>query len=284
MKIDELNKYLKFPIYSIPLKPYEKLAKVFKTMPIRCNICGSLTFIRIIPDYRITNNNFRENCYCGHCHSFNRQRQLAFVLCNAMASKSAKSLKEFYKTNKYSIYNTEAGGLFHDYLSRLEDYQCSEYFGDEYKSGEMVNGKMHQDLMALSFVNERFDIVLSTDVFEHISNPYLAHKEIYRILKWGGRHIFTVDFSQSTFNDDVRASLDEDRQVIFYKDALYHIDPLRKNGALVFNVFSIEMLSKLSNLGFRTNMYHLYVPYNGILGSNAIVFEAIKEKIKDELI
>ena len=263
---------VKYPIYARPLTMVEKIAKTFKAVPIQCNICG---FISII---RVTNDNFRENCYCIKCHSFNRQRQLAFVLCNTVTHGRIKTLKEFVNINNLSIYNTETGGTLHNYLSRMNNYVSSEYFGEDYIGGEFVNNRMHQDLMSLSFEDDRFDIIISTDVFEHIADPYLAHQEVYRVLKMGGRHIFTVPFYQTDFLDEMRASMNSEKELVFHKEPLYHIDPLRSDGVLVFNIFSIEMLSRLARLGFRTNMYHLYNPLNGILGPNGIVFEAIKEK------
>ncbi len=265
--------YIKYPIYARPFTLTEKFAITFKIMPIKCNICGHITFIDV------TNDNFRENCICRNCHSFNRQRQIAFVLCNSITNKRRnKDLTEFCNTTNLSVFNTETSGTVHNFLSRMKDYTCSEYFGENHISGELVNNRMHQDLMSLSFNDERFDLVISTDVFEHISDPYLAHKEIYRVLRRGGRHIFTIPFYQTDFSDEVRASIDINKEIHYYHEPLYHIDPLRKEGILVFNIFSIEMLTKLSNLGFRTNMYHLYSPYYGILGSNGLVFEAIKEK------
>jgi SAM-dependent methyltransferase len=210
------------------------------------------------------------------CHSFNRQRQLAFVLCSAIANKKVESLKDLSSVGHLSIYNTETGGVLHKYLSGMNDYVCSEYFGPQYKSGEYVHDKMHQDLMSLSFPDNRFDFVITTDVFEHIPDPYVAHREVYRVLKPGGRHIFTVPFYQTEILDEKRASIDNDGKTIYYKEPLYHIDPLRQEGILVYNIFSIEMLVNLSKIGFRTNMYHLYRPSYGFIGPNAIVFEAIK--------
>jgi SAM-dependent methyltransferase len=202
---------------------------------------------------------------------------MAFVLCKTVANNRAASLKEFSKIDNLSLYNTETGGILHKYLSPMNGYVCSEYFGDKYASGELVNNRMHQDLMSLSFEDEQFDVVLTTDVFEHVPDPLLGHKEIYRVLKKGGRHIFTVPFYQADFLDEERASLNAEKEVIHHKEPLLHIDPLRSDGILVFNIFSIEMLSKLAKLGFRTNMYHLYIPYHGILGNNGLVFDAMKE-------
>lgn len=44
----------------------------------------------------------------------------------------------------------------------------------------------------IPFPAERFDSVVSTQVFEHISNPEKAAQEIYRVLKRGGTLILTV--------------------------------------------------------------------------------------------
>lgn len=272
MKKSNLVANVKYPIYARPLTMAEKFAVTFKVMPIQCNICGSITAIRI------TNDNFRENCYCIKCHSFNRQRQIAFVLCNSVTNGKIKTLHEFVNAAHLSVYNTETGGTLHNYLSNMQDYVCSEYFGDNFKAGEIINDKMHQDLMSTSFEDNRFDIIISTDVFEHVADPYIAHQEIHRILKMGGRHIFTVPFYQTDFLDEVRASINGEKELVFHKEPLYHIDPLRSDGVLVFTIFSIEMLSKLAKLGFRTNMYHLYSPINGILGPNGVIFEAIKER------
>ncbi len=37
------------------------------------------------------------------------------------------------------------------------------------------------------------------------------------------------------------------------------------------------MLVELRRIGFRPNLYHLYRPALGIVGPNAIVFEAVKD-------
>jgi SAM-dependent methyltransferase len=159
----------------------------------------------------------------------------------------------------------------------MKNYTCSEYFGGNYASGDYVNGLLHQDLQSLSFNDNSFDVVLSTEVFEHIPDAYDAFKEVYRVLKSGGRHIFTVPFDAGVFKDSVKALIDESGQIKYLADPEYHTDSLRPGeGILVYRIFSLEMMVKLSELGFFTNMYHLYNPFLGILGNNAIVFESIK--------
>jgi SAM-dependent methyltransferase len=175
-----------------------------------------------------------------------------------------------------TVYNTEASGPIHHALRTMPGYHCSEYFGPDNESGASVNGVIHQDLMHVSLEGDSIDLVISSDVFEHIPRPYEAHAEIYRVLRRQGRHIFTVPFHQTEFLDDVRAVLD-DGNIVFRKEPIYHDDPVRpEQGALVYTIFSLEMLVHLRRIGFHTTLYRLHSPLHGILGPNAIVFEAVK--------
>jgi len=65
---------------------------------------------------------------------------------------------------------------------------------------------------------------------------------------------------------------------IYHTDApLHHGDPTQPSpSVLVYTIFGLEMLVRLREIGFATSLYQLYVPSRGILGPNAIVFEAIK--------
>jgi SAM-dependent methyltransferase len=239
----------------------------------KCPVCGSLTWITDV------GRSLRESCKCMRCKSTNRQRQIGYVVCNvvaAMTGRKVSSLRDVARLSDFVLYNTEAGRAIHDQLTAMKGYVCSEYFGDQYQSGDVIDGKVHQNLMNLSFNDESIDLVVSSDVFEHIPDPYKAHKEVRRVLKNKGRHIFTVPFYQTEFLDEDRTVIDFKGNKVFLKEALYHGDPMRSSGALVYKIFSLEMLAKLRKVGFRTNLYRIYNPWHGIYGSNAIVFEAIK--------
>ncbi len=119
-----------------------------------------------------------------------------------MAGRRAASLPELAGLDDLTIYNTEAEGAVHQRLAGMKNYICSEYFGDRYEPGALMNGVRHEDLQALSLADGSVDLVLSSDVFEHIPEPYEAHAEVYRILKPGGRHVFTVPFYQTEFLDE----------------------------------------------------------------------------------
>lgn len=269
------DKYVKFPLdASGPTRLERLMLRLGAWGPIRCTVCGSLAFMKRIKE------NLRESCLCTSCGAPNRQRQMAFVICDAIKRTRggrADSLRDLYRYPDLVVFNTESGGAVHRALSRLRNYVSSEYFGDKYKSGDMVQGRMHQDLMSLSFEDQSIDIALSSDVFEHIPYPYKAHAEVYRVLRQGGRHIFTVPFYKTQYLDEHRTSIDANGNIKHLKPPMFHQDPIRPEGVLVHNIFALEMLVRLAEVGFRTNLHQIHSYRYGILGSGAVVFEAIKD-------
>jgi SAM-dependent methyltransferase len=175
------------------------------------------------------------------------------------------------------IYNTEAHGALHERLSRSPGYVASEYFGPDLASGDLgPGGLLHQDLQHLSFAPSSFDLVVSTDVFEHVADPYQGHSEVFRVLRPGGHHVFTVPFDEGSALDDVRATRRPNGSIELLAEPLYHLDPVRVDeGALVFTIFGLEMLVKLARLGFDTTAYRLWDPGRGLVGPG-LVFDALR--------
>lgn len=229
-----------------------------------CPVCGDAVRFGAFGD------NPREAGRCGGCGATNRQRQIGFVLRKTLGLRSTGALAP---PTGVRIVNTEANGPIHAALASHPAYVASEYWGPEHAGGSTVNGIRHEDLQALSFANASVDMMLSSDVLEHVPDAYAAHREICRVLRPGGWHIFTVPF-QETSEDDVRAVARGGRPVLL-APALYHEDPIRpQDGTLVWRIFGYEMLTRLRSMGFVVRVYRLFVPGCGIVGPGAIVFAA----------
>ncbi len=243
--------------------------------PIRCPVCGRVSAATGFSD------NLRETGRCRRCGATNRNRQLAFVAARAAGEQTDRhvgSLAGLRDLTHLVVYNTEAQGALHDQLREMPGYLCSEYLGPDHEPGEVVGDTTHQDLLSLSFADGSIDIVLSSDVFEHVPDPYRAHAEVHRVLRPGGHHVFTVPFhiNEHAHLDDVRARIDDAGEVLHLADPIYHADPVRPEGVLVFTIFGLEMLVRLAELGFSTRMFCLSSPWHGIVGPNALVFDAVK--------
>ena len=234
-------------------------------------VLGSRAWSDLITD------NLRESVVSKWTSTNNRQRQMAYVLLRSVFKRRYGLQQAVEAGSDLKIFNTQTNGSIHKVLSALPNYVASEYLDPNLDSGTVRDGLRHEDIRNLSFADNTFDCVLSSDVLEHVPNPYAGHREIFRVLKPGGRHIFTVPFGCNLAEDDVRAELDDQSgKITYFKEAIYHEDPLRPEGCLVFTVFSPNMIEKLKELGYHVRVHQLHKPLLGILGDNAIVFEAIK--------
>lgn len=241
---------------------------------IFCNCCGGIKRIRI------KSKNYREDCVCKKCKSITRKRHIALVFLaeiNARYKTTIKSLSDIPETLDLKVYNLESKGALNTCLKHSKDYLCSEYFGPIENFGKEVNGILNIDLMKASFDDNSFNYIISTEVFEHIPHPYKAFKEIYRILKKGGSHIFTIPYLPYADKDEVRAILNAENEIVHILEPQYHGDPIREDdGILVFTIFSKEMHEKLKEIGFSVKVDQRSDYKYGIIGDNNFVFTATK--------
>jgi SAM-dependent methyltransferase len=215
--------------------------------------------------------NLRESGRCLSCGSSNRQRQMALIirLCLGLPDTGELTLPRGLR-----VHNTESTGAIHNRLHKHAGYAFSEYWGPRYAPGQTVHGIPHEDMQSLSLADNSVDLFLSSDVLEHMPRPYQAHAEVFRVLKPGGRHIFTAPFHGS-YDDNVRARL-EGGEIAYFGEKLYHGDPIRPDeGVLVWTIFGAEMLDRLRAIGFHALLWKFSAPEYGIVG-DAVVFEARK--------
>lgn len=69
---------------------------------------------------------------------------------------------------------------------------ATDYIACDVKKNENIDALC--DVTNLNFPTESFDTVISTQVFEHINNPFTVAQEIKKVLKTGGNAIITAPF------------------------------------------------------------------------------------------
>jgi len=144
------------------------------------------------------------------------------------------------------------GALFKFLKRRFEDLTFSEYY-DDINPGSFRNGIQCQDVQRLTFKNESFDLVTSTEVFEHVPDDLKGFKEIYRVLKWGGYFIFTVPLSDS--EKTVERAFIKDGRVEHILPPEYHGDRIRgRNRVLTFRNYGMDIRFKLESIGFEMHL------------------------------
>jgi SAM-dependent methyltransferase len=88
-------------------------------------------------------------------------------------------------------YELSFHGVLFEYLKKnSKKFTFSEYFSAN--KSRYVNGIRNEDVQKLTFISESFDLITSTEVFEHVPDYLKGFKEIYRVLKKDAFFCFTV--------------------------------------------------------------------------------------------
>ena len=149
-----------------------------------------------------------------------------------------------------ATYEMSSRGPLFDYLrARAAKFTCSEFF-DDVQPGAYRNGVQCQDVQALTYEDASFDLCTSTEVFEHVPDDYKGFREIRRVLRSGGRFVFTVPLTESATTIE-RAAL-QDGAVYHMLEPEYHGDAIRGHGqVLCFRNYGKDILERLRECGFR---------------------------------
>lgn len=156
----------------------------------RCSICGARSFF----DYG-SNRSPREAFACGTCGFTLRWRDQAQILVDEFGQGQAESIESLVSLgalDTLDIYEPALRGPFVTRLNALPGYVRSYFWPDRDLGGVYENGVRNEDLTRLTFPDNSFDIVLTSDVMEHLYDFELAFAEISRVLKPGGLHVFTI--------------------------------------------------------------------------------------------
>jgi SAM-dependent methyltransferase len=161
----------------------------------------------------------RDNYLCLNCGSLPRERHLQSVLDISFPGWEKTEIHESSPSNN----------LLKQFCGR--NYSCSQLpNGDESIVDE--RSVLLENLEFLSFPDDTFDLFITKDVLEHVFNPDIAVREIMRVLKPGGAHVFTTPKHKSLEKSSPRASL-VDGVVVFLKEESYHGNPVGDGRSLV---------------------------------------------------
>jgi SAM-dependent methyltransferase len=123
-----------------------------------------------------------------------------------------------------------------------------------------------EDLEALTFEDECFDIVITQDVFEHVLRPGKAFAEIARTLKPGGAHVYTVPYYRGK-KTVVRAKPNGLGGVAHLMPPDYHGNPIDEAGSLVITEWGDELCDFVfRSCGMTTTIFNFYDPRLGLKG------------------
>ena len=178
---------------------------------------------------------------CGCCE------RLSIFLCNGTSAEFRSCL--FCSANeRYELLATEIKSVIGSGLSKRDvleldphsplkkilatarSYTRSFYDCTVRPGTVRSDGAVCQDITALTFPDNSFDLIVSSDVLEHVPRLDRAFSETARVLRPGGAHLFTVPPRLST---RARAEV-VGGKIQHLLPPEYHLDPLCPEGILAF--------------------------------------------------
>ena len=191
-----------------------------------CPICESGT------EFVMEGSWLRDQYRCLRCGSIPRWRAMAAILHEL-----------FPNWRQLAIHESSPGGPLSDKLRQ----QCEHYVGSHFHQGRlpgsMVDGFRCEDLTAQTFSDGSFDLVVTSDVFEHVMHPREGFREIARTLRPGGGHLFTVPIYKGK-RTRARA-VEEDGQVVHVLPPDYHSNPVDPKGSLVVTEWGADLAERI---------------------------------------
>jgi O-antigen biosynthesis protein len=234
----------------------------------RCNICGNRT-IFFFEDESL----YRESLVCNKCFTTSRYRSIArgiLLAIKEIKDIKAESIKDLVKSysnlsdsTQFKIYDTQVPfyGFYGAYpipdmLSQCKwiDVETSIYSPQQKWGIKLRPNVTNQNLEQLTFSDNSFDIVITSDVMEHVRLDDLAHQEIRRVLKPAGVYLFTVPHFRNKSEPLIRVAvidpLDPSKDQ-FLMEKEYHGDAnSQDHKGLSYRSYGTNLDNYLRRLGF----------------------------------
>jgi 2-polyprenyl-3-methyl-5-hydroxy-6-metoxy-1,4-benzoquinol methylase len=225
--------------------------------------------------------NYRESQICSFCGSSLRVRQLCTAIIQTFSEMSGRAYNSFTDLleddgfRRLRIAEINACGALHNYLKQHPNLCYSEYVPG-IPCGSEYNGIRCEDLQELTYPNDYFDIILTSDTLEHVPEPDKAWSEIRRTLKPGGYHIFTIPVVPSQPVTRQRARLSGGRTEYLTEPA-YHGGEWGAEDLLVYTDFAMDVVDALNKLGLSTEVLYYKQGNKDV----AFVFRSLKQRMTD---
>jgi len=248
-----------------------------------CNVCArhSRAFFDF-PDLELRREHhigdLRETLQCVHCGATMRQRTLAAALLQVASARMGRTLADIPAAAQAGFaglrtLDTDAFSPMSRQLRSTQNYLVSS-FRPELEFGAQIEANHFNINLenASSLPDGSFDVVVTSDVMEHVRDIDAAHREIARILKPGGSYVFTVPYDErcETHCVLVDTSGPSDR---FLVPPHFHGDPLT-GGILAYRIFGRGIFGDLERLGLQPRFMRVCDP--GALIVDGDVFIATK--------
>ena len=192
-----------------------------------CGVCQSRTLIMAFGEDE-------EFHLCIRCRANLRYEMLARYLRRA-----------FPHVTSLDVLELDFHSPLRGYLGKARTYTRS-FYRDEIAPGTVrEGGEVCQDITRLTYPDRSLDLIISSDVLEHVPDAPAAFRESARVLRPGGAHVFTVPPA----NETIKRAMIENGHIVHLAPPEYQLDPLDAAGVLAFWNFGADLPDRFATEG-----------------------------------
>ena len=158
----------------------------------------------------------------------------------------AEYLRDSFRIETLDILELDPNSCLRPILQKARSYVRTYFRPGHVPGTARPDGSVMEDITRLTFPDASLDLIVSSDVLEHVPDALAAFRESFRVLRPGGAHVFTVPFERATVQ---RAVLEDGRVSHLVTPPEYHADPLDANGILAFWHFGPDMQQQFGSTG-----------------------------------
>ena len=210
----------------------------------------------------------RDHYLCSGCGSIPRERAIMHVI-----------QTRYPNWRELRVHESSPG---HRGASVKLREQCRHYTATQYDPA-LGFGRTHpnlgyrsEDLEKQTFDNEKFHLVVTQDVMEHIFDAEAAFREIHRTLKPGGAHIFTTPLVNKNKPSQRHAERKPNGTVVHLFPAEFHGNPISSEGSLVTWHWGFDITERIDNT--YSSEVGLIDPTDSNMGIEAEYIEVVIQK------
>lgn len=221
-----------------------------------CNICGwKGEFLQ--PQFQ------REGYLCGNCSASSRHRAIVHVLGMVLGHGGPLFLWEADKSTV--ILESSARGPYPVMLDDKYDYYATEF--DPAKIAAGTDPRHFADFQRLHYADNTFDVVIASEVFEHVRDDIAGYREIFRTLNETGALILTVPYNHDA-TETIRRVDTTGREDVHLLEPEYHGGG---GHTLTYRNYGRDLLTLLADTGFAVAHLALDVQESGITPQSVIL-------------
>jgi SAM-dependent methyltransferase len=198
----------------------------------RCGCCLRSTLI-------LSLSNGEEFKFCVRCKANLRYEMLAESL-----------RQQFPNIRDLVVLELDPKSPLRELLSQAKVHLRTYFSQEDLKGSVKPDGSICEDITKLTVDSCSVDLIVSSDVLEHVPDVEAAFAETARVLKPSGCHLFTVPPRQRTKK---RAEI-VNGELKFLAEPEYHSDPLNPAGILAFWDFGTDAIDMFSASGLKVSI------------------------------